>query len=117
MPTFYQTGKVRPIAVTYQKPTPLAPGLPPVADTIPGFELLGWYGLQVPLATPKHLVASINAEVVKALKRPDVAERLFNVGAEAVGSSASELQNFLNRETTRWDKVLREGGTIPGGKG
>ena len=80
LPTFYLNGKVRPIAVTYKKPTPLAPGLPLVADTVPGFELLGWYGLQV-------------------------------------GSSASELQTFLNKETARWDKVLREGGTIPGGKG
>ena len=103
-------GKVRALAVTYTKPTPLAPGLPPVSDTIPGFELLGWYGLQVPLATPKYLVARINADLVKALKSQDLQDKLFAVGAEAVGSSPAQFAEFLMKETARWDKVLRETG-------
>ena len=116
LPAFTQSGKVRPIAMTYQKPTPLAPDLPAVSDTLPGFELLGWYGLQVPLRTPKELVARINADLVKVLKTPELAEKLFAVGAEAVGSSPERLATFLRSETARWDKVLREGGTIPGKK-
>jgi tripartite-type tricarboxylate transporter receptor subunit TctC len=117
LPAFAQTGKVRALAVTYKKPTPLAPGLPPVADTIPGFELLGWYGLQAPLTTSKHLVARINADLVKVLKMQDLQEKLFAVGAEAVGSSPSDFAGFLQKETQRWEKILREGGTIPGGRG
>jgi tripartite-type tricarboxylate transporter receptor subunit TctC len=113
LPAFAQGGKVRALAVTYQKPTPLAPGVPPVADTIPGFELLGWYGLQAPLATPKQLIARINADVVKALKTQELQERLFAVGAEAVGSTPADFATFLQKETARWEKVLREGGTIP----
>jgi tripartite-type tricarboxylate transporter receptor subunit TctC len=113
LPAFAQGGKVRALAVTYKKPTPLAPGLPPVADTIPGFELLGWYGLQAPLATPKALVLRINADVVKALRTQELQERLFAVGAEAVGSTPDEFRVFLGSETARWEKVLRAGGTIP----
>jgi tripartite-type tricarboxylate transporter receptor subunit TctC len=52
-PAFAQTGKLRTLGVTYQKPTPLAPGVPPVADTLPGFELLGWYGIEAAAADPE----------------------------------------------------------------
>ena len=116
LPAFMQTGKVRPLGVTYQKPTPLAAGVPPVAETFPGFELLGWYGLQAPLATPKPLIERINADLVKALKTPELQERLFAVGAEAVGSTPASFGAFLQKETARWEKVLREGGTIAAGK-
>jgi tripartite-type tricarboxylate transporter receptor subunit TctC len=116
LPGIMQADRVRPIAMTYQKPTPLAPDLPAVADTLPGFELLGWYGMQVPLKTPKELIARINADIVKALMTPELKEKLFVVGAEAVGSSPNRLARFLQSETARWDKVLRAGGTIPGKK-
>ncbi|MGZ5159780.1 MAG: Bug family tripartite tricarboxylate transporter substrate binding protein [Burkholderiales bacterium] len=117
VPAFAQTGKLRTLGVTYQKPTPLAPGVPPVADTLPGFELLGWYGIEAPLQTPKPLIAGINAEIVKALKTPELQEQLNKVGAEAVGSSPAEFQVFLRKETERWDKVLRDGGTQLPGRG
>ena len=112
LPVFVKSGKIRPLAVTYTKPTPLAPGLPPVAETIPGFELLGWYGLQVPLKTPPELVDRINVDLVKVLRTPEIQERLFAVGAEAVGSTPAEHAAFLNKQTERWDKLLRETGGI-----
>jgi len=105
-----QTGRIRAIAVTYQKPTHLAPGLPPVSDTLPGFELLGWYGVQVPLKTPAHIVAAVNAAIVRVLKQPEVMEKLVAVGAESVASTPEAFASFLQRETARWDKVLKEGG-------
>jgi tripartite-type tricarboxylate transporter receptor subunit TctC len=114
LPAFAQTGKVRPLGVTYQKPTPLAPGVPPVADTLPGFEMLGWYGLQAPLHTPKHIISRINVDIVRALKSPELQERLFAVGAEAVGSTPAEFGTFLQKETERWEKTLRDGGVLPG---
>jgi tripartite-type tricarboxylate transporter receptor subunit TctC len=117
VPAFAQTGKVRTLGVTYQKPTPLAPGVPPVADTLPGFELLGWYGIVAPLQTPRPLIARVNAEIVKALKTPELQEQLNKVGAEAVGSSPAEFATFLQKETKRWDKVLRDGATLPAPRG
>jgi tripartite-type tricarboxylate transporter receptor subunit TctC len=114
LPAFLQSGKVRALGVTYQKPTALVPGVPPVADTVPGFELLGWYGMQAQLRTPPDLVARLNADLVKALKSPDLQERLFTVGAEAGGTTPREFDTFLKAQTLRWEKLLREHGVIPG---
>jgi tripartite-type tricarboxylate transporter receptor subunit TctC len=117
VPAFAQAGKLRSLGVTYRKPTQLVPGVPPVSDTLPGYELLGWYGIEMPLATPKALVARINADIVKALRTPELQEQLIKVSAEAVGSSPAEFATFLQKETERWSKVLREGGTAPPSRG
>lgn len=113
LPAFAQTGRVRLLGVTYLKPTPLVPGVPPVADTLPGFELLGWYGLQAPLKTPRPLIDRINADLVHALGDAQLQERLTAVGATAVGTTPAAFGAFLRKETERWGKVLKEGGTIP----
>jgi tripartite-type tricarboxylate transporter receptor subunit TctC len=115
LPSILQLGKMRALAITYQKPTPLAPGVPPVSDTLPGFEMLGWYGLLAPLRTPPHLVSQINGAVVKVLRDPPLQEQMIRVGAEAGGSTPAEFATFLRNETQRWEKVLREGTTIPKG--
>lgn len=104
------SGRVRALAMTYLKPTRLAPGLPPVADSVAGFELLGWYGVQMPPKTPRHIVTAVNAAIVRVLKQPEVMERLVGVGAESVASTPEYFAGFLQRETARWDKVLKEGG-------
>ena len=107
-----QTGKVRVLGVTSPQPTGLAPGVPPVAETVAGFNMLGWYGLQVPLRTPKPLIAKINADIVKALATPEVKERMLAMGAEAVSSTPEEFGAFLQKESARWDKVLRQSGGL-----
>jgi tripartite-type tricarboxylate transporter receptor subunit TctC len=107
---YTQSGKVRALGVTYRTPTKLLPGVPPVAETVPGFELYGWYGMNVPLKTPPAIVNKINQELVKALKTPELAERMFVVGAEAVGSTPAEFTAFLNKNTEHWTKVLRASG-------
>ena len=103
---------MRLLGVTSPQPTGLAPGVPPVAEAVPGFQLLGWYGVQVPLGTPKPIVAKINADIVKALATPDLKERLLAMGAEAVGSTPDEFGAFLKKEAARWDKVLRQSGGL-----
>ncbi len=110
LPAFMASGRVRPLGVTYQKPTKLAPGLSPVSDTLPGFELLGWYGMNVALRTPPEIISRINAELVKALKNPELQERMFTVGAEAVGSTPAEFAAFLKKDTDHWTRVLRDSG-------
>jgi tripartite-type tricarboxylate transporter receptor subunit TctC len=110
MGAYTATGRIRALGVTYQKPTKLAPGIPPVSDTVPGFELLGWYGMNVPLKTPQTIVNKINAELVKALKDPQLAERMLVAGAEAVGSTPQEFTAFLKKNTDHWTKVLKESG-------
>lgn len=107
---YTQSGKVRALGVTYRTTTKLLPGVPPVSDTVPGFELYGWYGMNVPLKTPPAVVNKINQELVKALKNPELAERMLVTGAEAVGSTPAEFTAFLNKNTEYWTKVLKASG-------
>jgi tripartite-type tricarboxylate transporter receptor subunit TctC len=110
LPAFAASGKIRTLGVTYQKPTRLLPGVPPISDTVPGFELLGWYGMNVALRTPPEIISKINFELVKALKNSELQERMFTVGAEAVGSTPAEFAAFLKKDTDHWTKVLRDSG-------
>jgi tripartite-type tricarboxylate transporter receptor subunit TctC len=117
LPAFTQGGRVKMLGITYQKPSRLVPGVPPVAETLPGFELLGWYGLQAPAATPAPIVQKIQADLARVLRTPETGDKLHAVGADPVGTSPQEFAIFLRKETERWGRVLREsGGVIQGGK-
>jgi tripartite-type tricarboxylate transporter receptor subunit TctC len=111
--SFARSGKVRSLGVTTRQRTPLAPDVPTVAEAVPGYELVGWYGLLAPLGTRKAIVNRINAEINRALKTPEVQERLVAVGAEAVASTPENFGKFLQEETLRWGKVLKDAGIKP----
>jgi tripartite-type tricarboxylate transporter receptor subunit TctC len=105
---FVKTGKVRLLGVTARTASPLVPGLAPIADTVPGFELVGWYSMMAPRGTPPRLVARINADLGKVLRAPDLQERLFALGAEPMPTSTAEFTAFLKQEHGRWSRVLKE---------
>ena len=113
LPPFVQGGKVRSLAVTTRQSTQLAPGLPPVGESVPGYELVGWYGVLAPRGTPKEIIAKINQGLAEVLRIADVQARLISVGAEAAHSSATDFGQFLQKETERWGKVLREANIRP----
>ncbi len=108
-----QSGKLRALGVTYRQPTKLMPGIPPVSDTLPGFELLGWYGVQATAGTPAASIARLNADFQVALRQTDVQERLLALGVDAKGSTPAEYLGFLNRETERWGKILKDRNARP----
>jgi tripartite-type tricarboxylate transporter receptor subunit TctC len=113
LPPFVQGGKVRSLGVTTREPTQLAPGLATVADTVPGYELVGWYGVLAPRATPKDVIARINKGLADILRIPEVQARLIAVGAEAAHAGPAEMNAFLQKETARWGKVLRDANIRP----
>ena len=90
--------------------TPLAPGIPTIAEALPGYELLGWYGMLAPPGTPPEIVTRLNREFAKVLGMPDVRERMLGIGAEPAPSSPAEFGAFLKKETERWSKLLKEAG-------
>jgi len=106
--------RVRPIAVTSEKrmsalpatPTMTEAGVPPP----PGLDIREWYGVIVPAATPAPIVNKLNAEMVKAFKRPDVQTRLTEMGAEYVGSSPQALSQQLANDVRTWAKWVKEAG-------
>jgi tripartite-type tricarboxylate transporter receptor subunit TctC len=114
LPPFMAAGRIKVLGVTYREPTKLLPGVPPVSETVPGFSLYGWYGMNVPLKTPPDIIKKINVELVKALKNPQLAERMLTVGAEAVGSTPAEFTTFMQKNTEHWTKVLKDSGATLG---
>lgn len=106
---YIESGKLKALAVTTAKRSSAFPNVPTMAEAgIPGYELSGWYAVFVPAKTPKPIVDRLNAELVKALRQPDVRARFTQIGAEPVGSSPEELAKTLKSEMARWNAVVRE---------
>lgn len=110
LPPYIKGGKIRTLGVTYPEPTKLLPDVPPVANTVPGFSLFGWYGVHAPRDTPPAIIRKINAELVKAIKDPKLAKVMFVTGAEPVGSTPEEYAAFLQKDTEHWTKLFVESG-------
>ena len=107
---YVQKGALNSLAVTNARPSPVAPNLPTVAATLPGFEALQWFGLLMPAGTPADIVAKLNAEVVKILKLPEVRERLQAMGIEIAGNSPEQFAAFMRSETTKWGRIVKDSG-------
>ena len=105
-----KTGKLRALAVTSAKRTPLAPDLPALAEMLSGYQLTGWYGLVAPAGTPREIITRVNEVSVRAVKSADVQERLTALGAEASGSTPAEFAVHLRAEIQRLGKAVRESG-------
>ena len=107
---YVQKGTLHALAVTNAKPSPVAPGVPTVAQTLPGFEALQWFGLLMPAGTPPDIVAKLNAEAVKVLHLPEVRERFQAMGLEVVGNTPEQFAAFMRAETVKWGKVVKDSG-------
>ena len=104
-----KSGSMRPIAVTGAKRSSSLPDIPTVSESgIPGFEAVSWGGVMGPAGLPADIVKRLNAEIIRILKLPDIAERLSSMGADIVGSSPEEFDKYLRAEISKWGKVSRE---------
>jgi tripartite-type tricarboxylate transporter receptor subunit TctC len=108
-----QAGKIRALAVTTAKRSTLAPDLPTVAETLPGFEVVGWYGLAAPAGTPKDVVAKLNAETNQALQSPDLIAQYRQLGYEPIGDTPEEAGARIKLDTAHWTKIIRDAGIQP----
>ena len=102
-----KAGKVKALAVTTAKRSPLLPDLPTIGETLPGYSASGWYGLVAPAATPKDALAKLNTAAVRALRTPEVVERLKSQGAEPVAGSSEEWGAFIRSEIEKWARVVK----------
>lgn len=105
-----RTGRIRALAVTSPKRVPTLPDLPAMTEALPGFEIVGWYGVIGPAGMPQPVVAKLHAELVKALNMPDVRDRIVNDGSEPVGNSPEAFRQFMLADTAKWAKVVKESG-------
>ena len=105
-----QTSKLRALGVTSAKRTSLAPELPTIAESVPGFEVIGWYGLLAPTGTPADVVARLNAAVIAALKNPELRERFVALGADPLGTTPQVFSHFIRTELVKWGKAVKDSG-------
>ena len=112
MPTLphIRSGRLRPIAVSSVHRVNLLPEVPVVADMLPGFEAVPWYGLFVPAATPKERITMINQVIVAGLTATEMRQRLSAEGVEVVAGSPEAFGTFFRAEIDRWAKVIKHAG-------
>jgi len=107
-----KSGRLKLLAVTTGKRIALVPELPTMIESgVPGFEMSSWQAVYAPKGTPKPIVQRLNAEIVKALKQPDVQARLSGqLAMEIVGSTPEELRDHMAREIPRWAELVKKSG-------
>jgi tripartite-type tricarboxylate transporter receptor subunit TctC len=101
-------GRLRALGVTSLKRSPLVPDLPPVADTVPGFESNTWFGLFGPKGLPADILAKVNTAGNQALADPEVKDKLARLGIETVGGSPAQFTQMLAADTAKWKKIIAE---------
>jgi tripartite-type tricarboxylate transporter receptor subunit TctC len=108
-----KSNKLRALAVTGPKRTPLVPDLPAVAETVPGFAMESWWGVLAPAGVPEAVVTRLNTELVRILQLADVKERFANLGVEARSSSVPEFSALIKSEMVRYAKLIKDIGITP----
>lgn len=114
VPTVIQqvrAGKLRPIAVTGLKRSPTVADIPTVAESgVPGYEVTTFYGVSAPAKTPRPIIDRLHSEIARALKSPDLRDRLQGLGADPVGNTPEQYTAFMRNEIAKWGKVIKAAG-------
>ena len=103
-------GRMRILAVTSKRRSPIFPDVPTVAETYPGFDAVTWFGILAPAKTPAPVVARLNAEINKALKDPNVRKSIEKEGGEVIGGTAQQFADVMKRDLAAWAVVVKASG-------
>jgi tripartite-type tricarboxylate transporter receptor subunit TctC len=105
-----KSGRLKVLATSGTSRTPVLPGVPTVAETLPGYESQNWWGLLAPAGTPKPVIDRLYATVSEVLQSKETSQRMETEGAEAVRMPPAEFKRFISSELAKWVKVAREAG-------
>lgn len=106
-----KAGKLRALAVTAAKRSPLVPDLPTIAESgLPGFEAGAWVGFLAPGGTPREIVQKWHREIIRTLQNPEVRDRQINQGLDPVGSTPEYFAEFIKADIEKWGKVVKQAG-------
>jgi len=103
-------GKLRALAVTSEGREPSLPGVPTVAETVPGYEATAWFGIGMPKGTPRDVIDKVNAEVNRMLADPKMRDRLAELGGKPIGGTPEDFGKVIAAETAKWEKVVISSG-------
>ncbi len=106
-------GKLRGLAVTSAKRTPLAPDVPAIAEELTGYELIAWFALVAPAGTPPDIVQRLHEVTVKGLAKPDLKEKFAAIGTDVAPMNPAELGKFIQSEIAHWAKLVKLAGIQP----
>jgi tripartite-type tricarboxylate transporter receptor subunit TctC len=106
-------GKLRNLGVTSEKRSTLAPDIPAIAETLPGYNLVSWFALMAPAGTPREVVTKVQEAAIKGLNRPEVQSRLALLGIDAAPLNSEGLARFIDSEVTKWRQLVRDAGIQP----
>ena len=106
-------GKLRGLAVTSEKRSPLAPDVPAIAEELKGYELIAWFALMAPAGTPKEIVAQLHGATAKALAKPEMVARFATLGTDVGLMDPAQLDGFIKSEITKWSRMAKEAGIQP----
>jgi tripartite-type tricarboxylate transporter receptor subunit TctC len=102
-----ESGKLKLLAVASANRLPAMPDVPTIAESLPGFEAVAWYGIVAPPGTPKATVDKINADVNEALRQPELKDRFKNLSADIFGGSVDKTSKYMREEVDRWGNVIK----------
>lgn len=105
-----RSGRMRLIAISAPKRDPAMPDVPAIAETVPGFEMLPWWGLFAPAGTPREIISRLNTETVRILSLPDVKANYLNLGMTAVSNTPEQFGTYVQAEITRWAAIVKASG-------
>jgi tripartite-type tricarboxylate transporter receptor subunit TctC len=105
-----RAGKLRALAVTTDKPTPALPGVPTVAETVPGYEASAWFGMGAPKDTPRPIIERLNREINAALRDPEMQKKLADLGGTIMPGTPEDFGKVIADETEKWRKVVEFSG-------
>lgn len=108
-----KSGKLKALGITSAKRSPLVPDIPTIAETVPGYEFIGWYSLVAPARTPAGILSKLNAEIATVIKTPEFRERLAALGTEPISSTQQELAAYMQVQTEKMRKAVKESGAHP----
>lgn len=107
---YVKAGKLKAIAVSSEKRLAILPDVPTVAEDLPGYEVLTWYGVFAPAGTPRTIVQSLNQAVASAFATPDAQARLAALGADASTNQPQQFASAIRNERAKWAKIIKESG-------
>jgi tripartite-type tricarboxylate transporter receptor subunit TctC len=103
-------GRVRILAVTSKRRSPIFPNVPTVAETFPGFEAVTWFGILAPAGTPAPIIEKLNAEINKALQDPEVRKGIEKEGGEVIGGTPKEFADRMKADLAAWAAIVKASG-------
>jgi tripartite-type tricarboxylate transporter receptor subunit TctC len=105
---FVKSGRLRALGVTSLKESPALPGVPPIADVLPGYEFSAWFALAAPKGTPREIITVLNQHFTKAVASPELARRFADEGIDAIGGTPEQLGTFLDSELKKFARLIKE---------